>query len=226
MLQAIIFDFDGLIIDTETPVFEAWSEIYQSHGFRLEPMVWAQCIGRGVDSVIWSPYDHLEELLGEPIDREALLETKRRRYEELMAGSTIRPGVEHCIQEAKRLGIKLAVASSSSHEWVEGHLSKFGLLPHFDCLRCFDDVVKTKPDPELYLAALAGLEIASENAIAIEDSPNGVLAAKGADLYCIAVPNAITCYLSLEHADLQLSSLTELTLERLPHFTSKIPINA
>ena len=226
MLQAVIFDFDGLMLDTETPEFEAWSEIYDTHGFQLKHADWAKCIGRGAGNVIWSPYDHLEELLGEPLDREFLRDKKRQRYLEIVAHETIRPGVERCIQDAKRLGLKLAVASSSSREWVEGHLAEFGLLSSFDCIRGSNDVLKTKPDPELYLSALSALGVQPENAISIEDLPNGVLAAKRAGLYCIAVPNSVTRHLSLEHADLQLTSLTELTLEQLPHFTSKIPINA
>src|SRR5262249_54309165 len=119
------------------------------------------------------------------------------------------------VEAAAGLGLKLAVASSSSRDWVAGHLDRLGLLGHFDVLKCSDDVVQVKPDPGLYRAVLDALGVVPHRAIALEDSPNGIAAAKGAGLFCVAVPNALTGRLVLDGADLRVPSLTELPLAQL-----------
>jgi HAD superfamily hydrolase (TIGR01509 family) len=139
----------------------------------------------------------------------------RRRYTELTQGQSILPGVLDYLTDAKRLGLKLGVASSSPREWVVGHLVQFGLREHFDCITCADDATRIKPDPELYRLALAALDLYADQAIALEDSPHGVLAAKRAGLFCVAVPNPVTRQLSLDHADLYLRSLADVPLEKL-----------
>jgi HAD superfamily hydrolase (TIGR01509 family) len=123
--------------------------------------------------------------------------------------------VHDYIAEATHLGIQLAVASSSSRAWVSGHLTRLALSQHFLCIKCRDDVLQAKPDPALYQAALAALGVQPEEAIALEDSPNGILAAKRAGLFCVAVPNLLTRQLPLDHADLQISSLAALPLSEL-----------
>ena len=113
------------------------------------------------------------------------------------------------------MGLRLGVASSSTNEWVKGHLARLGILESFDCIRCRDDVANAKPEPDLYLAVLECLGVRASEAIAIEDSPNGVLAAKRAGLRCVAIPNSITAQLDLGQADLLLGSLDEVTLAEL-----------
>ena len=107
------------------------------------------------------------------------------------------------------------MASSSSRTWVEGHLVRHGLLDRFVCLRCRDDVPRAKPAPDLYLATLEALRVRPTEAIAIEDSPHGVSAAKAAGLYCLAVPNDVTRALCFDHADLVIESLDHLALRDL-----------
>jgi beta-phosphoglucomutase-like phosphatase (HAD superfamily) len=123
--------------------------------------------------------------------------------------------VKDYIDDAKRLGLKVALASSSSHSWVDGHLSRLGLIAHFDCIKCSEDVKAVKPDPALYQSVLDELELSADEGIVLEDSANGILAAKRAGLFCVAVPNPMTCHLSLDLADLQLTSLADLPLEEL-----------
>ena len=212
-MQGIVFDFDGLILDTESPEFQSWQEIYQDHGCPLPLSVWATCIGTAMD--VFNPYDYLESQFGKPIDREAVRAQHKQRCAELLDGQLVLPGVQDYVLDAKRLGMKLGVASSSSRWWVEGHLERLGLLEHFDCIRTRDDVTHSKPDPELYLSAASCLGLRPSEAIAIEDSPNGVTAAKQAGLFCVAVPNLVTRELPLAHADLVLASLAELPLEQL-----------
>jgi HAD superfamily hydrolase (TIGR01509 family) len=160
-------------------------------------------------------YEYLEQQLGRSIDRAAVRTQRRAHYAELMADQTILPGVQDYIAAAKHLGLKLGVASSSPREWVIGYLSRFGLDTHFDAIRCGDEVKATKPDPALYLAVLKALGVEASEAIALEDSPNGILAAKRAGIFCVAIPNALTRQLSLSLADFQMSSLADLPLEQL-----------
>ncbi len=213
-IQALIFDFDGLILDTEMPDFAAWVEIYEEHGCELPISEWAKILG-GAGASPFDPCDYLEAQAGRPLDKDALRVKHRTLDKKALAEQQILPGVENYIADAKRLGLKLAVASSSAHSWVDGHLQRLALFDHFDVIKCADDVPRTKPDPALFLAALAALGVEADSAIVLEDSPNGALAANRAGIYCVAVPNPLTRQLSLAHADLQLDSLADLPLEAL-----------
>jgi len=212
MIRAIVFDFDGLILDTEVPEFQSWQAIYQAHGCTLPLAVWATCIGT---TDAFDPYAYLEEQLGRAVDREAVQRQHRQQGDTLIAAQAVLPGVHDYIAEARLLGLQLGVASSSSHAWVNGHLTRLALSQHFVCIKCRDDVPRPKPDPALYQAALAALGVRPEEAIALEDSPHGIAAAKRAGLFCVAVPNLLTRQLPLDHADLQIPSLAALPLPDL-----------
>ncbi|HZD56255.1 MAG TPA: HAD family hydrolase [Anaerolineales bacterium] len=213
MIRALIFDFDGLILDTEGPIYQSWRELFQKYDCDLRLETWAKIIGVPVGTL--DPFTLLEEKLGYPVDRAALSPERRAREDELNARQPVLPGVEAYIAEAKRLGLGLAIASSSSCKWITRHLTRLGLLSHFDCIRASDDVDRAKPDPDLYLSALECLNVEPHQAIALEDSPNGVMAAKRAGLFCVAVPNPLTRELPLDHADLRLDTLAEMPLEEL-----------
>jgi len=219
MMRGLIFDFDGLILDTELPIFQSWQEIYQAHGCHLALSTYATCIGSWAST--FDPYAHLEQQLGRAVDREEIYRQRRQRSLELVGQQLVLPGVREYIAEAKRQGLKLGVASSSPRDWVAGHLERLGLLDFFDRLKCGDEVTATKPDPELYLAVLSALELRAEETIALEDSPNGVTAAKAAGIFCVAVPNPVTSQLSLDHADLQLPSLVALPFAEFLQKTRK-----
>ena len=213
MIQALIFDFDGLILDTETPIFQSWQEIFRQHGCELTLETWADIIGRPPD--FWNPVGHLQRCLDRPVDGEALVAAQRRREEALIAGQPVLPGVLDYLDEASRLGLRIGVASSSPRAWVLGHLSRLGLAARFEVIMTSDDVAQAKPSPDLYLAAVEALEVLPDQAVAFEDSPNGVLAAKRAGIYCVAVPNLLTRRLSLDHADMVIPSLAAWPLEAL-----------
>ena len=213
MIRAIIFDFDGLILDTEVPEFQAWQEIYRAHGCELPLATWVTAIGTSSD--VFDPCAYLETQVGRAVDREAIRLRRRQRCAELLRAQPILPGVHSYLVGGKRLGLHLGVASSSSRAWVLGHLTALQLSAFFECIKCSDDVPRVKPDPALYQAALTALGLQADQAIALEDSPHGVAAAKRAGLYCVAVPNPLTRELSFAQADLQLNSLADLPLERL-----------
>jgi HAD superfamily hydrolase (TIGR01509 family) len=211
-VKLLVFDFDGLILDTEAPVYDAWREIYDEHGAELAFDKWAECIGT---ADAFDPCQDLQALLGRALDAAALEARHRARTDALIAAQAVLPGVREYLTEAARLGLALAVASSSSRRWVEGHLTRLGLRDCFHAIRCADDVPRVKPDPALYLAAVEALGGRPEDALALEDSPNGILAAKRAGLTCVAVPNPLTARLDLSLADLRLASLAEMPLAAL-----------
>ena len=211
-MRLVVFDFDGLILDTEAPVYDAWQAIYAEHGQTLSFDKWAECIGT---HDLFDPAVELASLCGRALDVAALTARHRTDCDALVAAQRVLPGVRERLEDARRLDVRLGVASSSSRAWVEGHLTRLGLREYFEVVRCRDDVKVVKPDPALYLAVLEATGVAAGEAVALEDSPNGVWAAKRAGMACVAVPNSLTARLDLAHADFTLRSLAELSLAEL-----------
>ncbi len=211
VIKAIIFDFDGLIVDTETPEYQSWQEIFQEYGAELDLDLWQSFIGRGFGD--FDVYEHLARVSGKPVDRATLRPRMRKRYLDLIERNPILPGVEAWLRRAKALGLPLAVASSSRQGWASGHLEKRGLLPNFAFVHCGDDVANVKPDPEIYIITAKRLGVPPENALAIEDSLNGLTAAKAAGMRCVVAPNPMTRQMNFAAADLRLNSLADATLD-------------
>jgi HAD superfamily hydrolase (TIGR01509 family) len=222
MIQAIIFDFDGTILETEMPDYISWQETYQEHACELPLALWLSAVGGSAGD--FDPFTYLEQQLGRTVDRTSLRERRRARINALIAQQSIRPGVLEVITSAQRLGLRLGVASSSGREWVEGFLRKLGLRHHFEVLFTREDVVRVKPDPMLYTLAVNALGVPPHATVAIEDSRNGMLAAKAAGLKCVVVPNEVTQQLTFPEADLQMKSLADRPLEEwLPELQAVYP---
>lgn len=213
MIRALIFDFDGLILDTESTVYQSWVELYQEYGQELPFEEWGQIIGVAADEH-FDPLKRLESRLNTRFD-DVIGERRHQREMDLVLEQPILPGVQDYLLDAKRLGLKLAIASSSDYEWVGWHLRRLELIDFFDVIHTADDVQHTKPSPDLYLLALESLGVSAGETIVFEDSPNGVKAAQRAGIFCVVVPNPLTRLLSVDHADLCLSSLAEAPLELL-----------
>jgi HAD superfamily hydrolase (TIGR01509 family) len=212
-IKALIFDFDGLILETETPIFQSWQELYHAHGCEIPMEAWAKIIG--ASEYEFDPFDELERQLGRPVDREAEAPGRSQREMELILSQAVRPGVQDYLSAAQSKGLPCAIASSSPCDWVEGHLKRLELLDNFVAIKTREDVAHTKPAPDLFLAALASLQVEATEAIVFEDSPNGILAAKRAGLFCVTVPNGLTAGLPLDLADMRLNSLADLPLDEL-----------
>ena len=210
MIKAVILDFDGLILDTETPFRRSWEEIYAEHELTVQPAVWADLIGSAADPA--EAYELLERHLNRSVDRVAIRRRRMKRESELLKGEAILPGVRELIDDATNQGVRLAIASSSDREWVVGHLEGIGLAGRFDAMACAEDVAATKPAPDLYEAVLTSLGVPPEEAIAFEDSAHGVAAAKAAGLFCVAVPNPVTRHHAFPAADLVVETLACRTL--------------
>jgi HAD superfamily hydrolase (TIGR01549 family) len=211
--KALIFDFDGLIVDSEIPAFDSWREIYQEYGCSLPLTEWAASLGGS--GAEFDPCKYLEAQLGRTIDHAVTRARRWQRKLELLALQPALPGVEDYIHDAKGYALRLGIASSSSKGFISDQLTRLGLLDLFDKITCGDEVKRVKPDPELYERTLTTLGVRADEAIAFEDSPNGITAAKAAGIFCVAVPNALTAQLATDHADLRLPSLASITLDNL-----------
>ena len=206
--QALVFDFDGLILDTETPEYETVAAVFADHGVPLPLARWQDVVGRA-DHPHW--LDWLEADLGSPVpDRQVVLERRRAAHHRRIADEVVLDGVVALLDEAVVRDVPVAVASSSPSSWVEPHLERLALRHRFTTVACRDHVDRAKPWPDLYLAAVAGLGVDPARCVAFEDSHHGARAAKAAGLACVVVPNRITTGQDFGHADLVLGSLAHL----------------
>lgn len=213
MIRSLIFDFDGLILETEAIAYKVMQDLFTDYGLELKWEAWSQIIGGSGGR--FNMYAHLEALHGRPLDKEALRSGVRARHWELVQSLDLLPGVVDYIQNGFAMSLELGIASSSPREWVVGHLDQRGLTKYFKVIKTRSEIPRTKPSPDLFAAALDGLGVASDQAIALEDSPNGVTSAQAAGIFCVAVPNQITMHLDLSHADLMVPSLAEMPLSQL-----------
>jgi HAD superfamily hydrolase (TIGR01509 family) len=219
MIRGLIFDFDGLILETEGPVYQSWVELFQEFDTELPFEIWATIIGKSSNEH-FDPFGLLEQTLNRKLDREILAPRRTAREIELVHAQPILPGVIATLERAGELGLKLGIASSSDRKWVMGHLTRLGLAHCFDVVHTSDDVERTKPDPELYILALDSLGLKADEAIVFEDSPNGVTAARSAGIFVVVVPNPLTRRLPIDHANLRLETLADLSLEEIISMTN------
>jgi HAD superfamily hydrolase (TIGR01509 family) len=210
MIKALVFDFDGLILETETPIFQSWQELYREHHLEICLEQWLANVGTADEQ--FDPMVDLEQRLGRSLDRASLLGRQHEREHELVRSQPVLPGVRETLESARQMRLRVGLASSSPCEWVVGHLERLDLIGYFDAIAASDDVARTKPDPALYRTAVEWLEVAPNEAVAFEDSLNGLIAAKRAGLYCVVIPNPLTQQLDLAEADLRLGSLEEMSL--------------
>ncbi len=215
MLKALIFDFDGLILDTETPEVLVWQSIYQDHGFELPVHEWEKTIG-GYGISNFDPSEHLSHLSSGRLDSAALRIRYRKEADAIIHANHILPGVVNLIEQARNAGLQVAIGSSSPHSWVDTHAKRLGIFDYFDRIICQDDVApgRTKPNPDIYLKALEQLNVKNDAAVVFEDSPNGVLAARRAGIFVVAVPNPLTIKMGVS-GNLTVPSLAELSLQEL-----------
>lgn len=212
---AILFDFDGLVLDTETSEYLTVAESFADHGLELSRDDWVSIIGTA-DHPHWT--EMLETALGRPLDDlEVILETRRARHHARISDEPLRPGVIELATEATEAGVGVAIASSSPLDWVVGHLQRFGVDHLFPVKATRDDVgtERTKPHPDLFLLAAARLGADPRDCVVLEDSEPGVTAARAAGCATVGVPAGMTAHLAFAHADLVVPSVAELDLARL-----------
>jgi HAD superfamily hydrolase (TIGR01509 family) len=211
-LAAIVFDFDGLIVDTETPGFISWQEVYQEFGVALNIDDWRHTTGyvHGFDPAV-----HLEHLLGRRLDWSQIIPKREARNWELTLQASTLPGIEALLRIAKKSGLPVGVASNSGNGWVEGGLQRLGLRGLVDAVVTRDMVINPKPAPDIYLKTVQTLFVEPHLVVALEDSEPGCRAAKRAGLKAVAIPNLFSERQDLTIADLIVKSAEELDLDLL-----------
>ena len=208
-VQAMVFDFDGLLMDTESTGLASWQYEWRQHGLELD--VGSFFADHGGD-VTEERYAKLAAAVGPGYVRADSHARRTAFREQLHVNLGLSAGMGQWLDQAAGLGIRLAIASSSPRAWVTAHLSRVGVLPRFEVLACGDEVAWPKPDPGVYELAVNRLAVAPADAVAVEDSPHGVAAAQAAGLRCIAIPNPHADPARFGRADLLLSSAAGIGL--------------
>jgi len=209
MIRALVFDFDGLIVDTETPLIDAYGDVHAAHGKPFDRGEFLRLVGH-VDFTFnpWRAFG--------PDANEVALEAQRHVHNQRRTlAQPLLPGVAALLDAAHAAGLPCAIASNSSHRHVEGHLERLGLHPRFSFFACRGDAPSPKPEPDLYQLVLNRFGLRGREAIAFEDSLPGSLAAKRAGLHVVAVPNGSTAHHDFAHVDLQVNSLADVSLDLL-----------
>jgi HAD superfamily hydrolase (TIGR01509 family) len=210
LVEAVVFDFDGLLMDTETTLVASWQAEWRHHGLELD-----------LDDGFWPAHGgdtfeshmaQLAEAVGPSFDPAASLERRQAHREDLHRQLDFLPGIRDWLAEARSGGLRIAIASSSAREWVVGHLERVGAVDLFDLVVTGDEVSRHKPDPEIYLLALRRLGLKGEQAVAVEDTAHGTAAAAAAGMWTIAIPNPFVSPEAVRHANLVLSSAADLSL--------------
>ncbi|WP_051404968.1 HAD family hydrolase [Bacillus cihuensis] len=208
LIKAVIFDFDGLILDTETVWYDAYRETLDLYKVKLPLEQFVKCIGSDDTEL----FRYCREQIGENCNIEEIEEKAKGIHKEKMKTPLAREGVKEYLEEASKLKYKIALASSSTKEWVTNYLNELGLLHYFDFIISSDDVDQVKPAPDLYLKAIEVLKVDPKEAVAFEDSLNGLQSALAAGLKCVIVPNPVTEALAFENHHLRLQSMSEKSL--------------
>ncbi|WP_062212267.1 HAD family phosphatase [Streptomyces sp. NBRC 109706] len=216
--EAVVFDFDGLVMDTESTMVEGWRREWAFHGLSLD-----------LDAGFWPGHggnvteDRLDQLAaqaGPDFDRAASHARYREHREVLHRSLGLCPGIRDWLAEARTLGLRNAIASSSWSGWVRPHLERVNVLDHFDVLATGEEVAAHKPDPAVYLLALDRLGVPASRAVAVEDTPHGIDAAHSAGMATVAIPNPFVDHAEFALADLVLPGAGDRRLaEVIRHLT-------
>jgi HAD superfamily hydrolase (TIGR01509 family) len=203
MIRALVFDFDGLILDTETPLIDSYGDVHAAHGVPFDRDTFLRNVGHA--DYTFDPWHGFSP----HTDRSALELERRGRKDILINEQRVLPGVQALLLAGREAKLRIGLASNSEHSWVEPQLERLGLLTFFEFLACREDVASPKPEPDLYKLVLNRFGLRGHEAIAFEDSHTGSIAAKRANLWVVAVPNASTAHHDFSHVDLRLNSLAE-----------------
>jgi HAD superfamily hydrolase (TIGR01509 family) len=210
----VIFDFDGIILDSETPEYESHRRIYQRCGVTLTVEEWCGVIGTWSEGHDEQWFARLCARSADAPARDAYFAERRRIFDLIVPAGPMR-GVRELLTLLREAAIPMAIASSAPARWVIGAVERLGIRPLFDAVVTGDEVAHRKPAPDVYLEAARRLGVDPQRSIAIEDSAPGVTAARAAGMKTVAIPHWLTERHDLSGADLTVAHAGELTLDRL-----------
>lgn len=210
--QAIIFDFDGLIIETEAVYCHIWQREFRKVGLAFDMAGYQNLIGAHHVIGGYQPHQQLADHLNNGVSARELRLAVEREAIQTIERKEAKPGVLQVLDEAARRGFLLAVGSSSERKWVHGHLKRLGIFDRFDTIVTANDVENAKPEPDIYQKVLENLDVFPQNALVLEDSNNGVVASHRAGIRVIAVPDEVTLGQDFSLATAIIPSLEALNL--------------
>ncbi len=210
-IKAVIFDFDGTIIDTESLWYKAFKEVLREK-YQLDLAL--EEFAKGIGTSDGGLYQYIQTQVRMEINKLEIKQLAHEHYSKHSKTLELREGVEEKLQEAKALGLKIGLASSSDRKWVESYLREFNLLDFFSVMKTKDDVLKVKPDPALYVKTLEELGVEANEALAIEDSLNGAVAAVEAGIKCIVIPNDVTAHLEFPETTIRVESFGKFSFKQ------------
>ena len=212
MLKGLIFDFDGLMIDTEYTWYPIYKDyLMDQHNYELKMEDFLTAIGSNDDYLM----SVLQKEIGDDFDLAHFNTVKSVEFDTISNTLPMMDGVHDLLLGAKEAGIKLAIATSSQHPHAYNHLKRWGIDDLFEVIITGSDVDEVKPAPDLFLKALSSLNLDAAHVFVIEDSYNGLLAANTANIDCIIVPNEVTKYSEFKTHTHKLNSLDEISIEDL-----------
>jgi HAD superfamily hydrolase (TIGR01509 family) len=206
-VEAVVFDFDGLIVDTEWSIYEMAAATFSEFDIELPVPVWATIVGLADESDWWG---RLCETNGWEVDREEWWRRYRAIDRSFRDSLPALPGVTELLDDLRAAEVPCGIASSSGRDWIEGHLGRLGLLERFATVAGVDRTGVGKPAPDVYVLACQDLDAEPARSIAVEDSAHGIAAAKAAGMVCVTVPSRITRHTDLSAADLSVASLADI----------------
>lgn len=184
--RALLFDLDGLMVDSEPVWFEVQRDFARAHGGEWTPELARACVGGGLVNALKILGDALGFVPDMDRDRAAMTDAFVARVAEL----TLKPGCRELVEAATARAVPCAVASSSTKRLVDAALERVGLRDRFQAVVTGDDVEQAKPAPDIFLRAAARLGVAPADCVVLEDSMLGVRAARAAGMGVIAVPES------------------------------------
>ena len=206
--RGIIFDFDGVLVDTEWAIYQSWVHLYAREGQEISIATYSPCLGAGYSH--WDPAAHLEKLTGKTYDWEKETPARQAMLEADLERMGLMDGAAELLDWCAEQGIPVTVASSSSRRWVQGWLEKLSIYSRFAGVFTRTDGYAVKPNPALFEAAQQCMELRKDDCLIIEDSENGTIAAQNAAIPCVAIPNRMTENSDFSRAAYRCASLREL----------------
>ena len=211
MIEAVVFDMDGLMVDSEPQAHQAWNDVLEKYGQRLDDATYSQLIGLRLDATARL----VQQTYALPVTTDNLAEAKERRLSQIRAlGVPEMPGLKRLVVKIEAKGLPWAVATSSPRATAEENLLQLGLLSRCRALAGGDEVSQGKPSPEIYLLAAERLAIMPKYCLALEDSVPGATAAQAAGMVTVAVPGGHSSAEQFTMADFVFSSL-EIVADQL-----------
>ena len=216
--QAVIFDMDGLLVDTETCDYEAWRELHAEHGVELTLPEY--CYNAGMYGSWDRMYESLTGVSG--LSAADLHAWRNPRFRERVK-ACLRPTPElmGLLAQLRENGVKRGIASSSDSDWVAYLLDGLGLRHEFGAIATGHDVERRKPDPAVYLLAAERLDVEPRYCVALEDSAHGLQAAKAAGMRAVAIPNSVSIHQDLSMADATVAHFGDVTPELLRELVAR-----